>query len=575
MATSGEYGHEDFGKGGLNDRLDAAELVDEIGLDAEEIQWRKEFVGFDAEDERRLSRYEDAFAENAEQIADDFYENLTGHQQTVDVIGRSEKGLEQLKRTQSAYLVTLAEGEYGAEYFADRARIGKIHDMLEMPMKHYLGQYGVYYDLILPLVGDRLVDSLTDRLAPEGAGKEVDDATATAVEEEVGDAIEDLLSVLRIVNLDMQVVTDTYIHSYSEKLSEEVERNERLMAEVEDEVREPIGDLRESADHVADSAAEVGEASEDQSQRVGEISSEVANLSATVEEVASTADEVERTSSRAESMADDGREAADDAAAAMDDIGDAVDEVADDVEALQERVEEIDEFVDAINGIADQTNLLALNASIEAARAGEAGAGFGVVADEIKSLAEESQQHASDIEEMVGGIRTDTDETVASLSETTQRVDEGSERVEDATESLSAIAEAVTETANGIDEVSDVTDEQAAAAEEIAATIDDVVAQSNRITDEMQALAAASERQSNAVESVEETVRRLTRNDRTETDSAAASRTDGGQVSKAHRGDRSVPAGLPDGMPQFVIDQLSDEQLRAVADGELTMDDLL
>ncbi|MGM0448076.1 MAG: protoglobin domain-containing protein, partial [Methanobacteriota archaeon] len=360
MATSGEYGRGDFGQGGLNDGLDVTELVDEIGLDADEIAWRKEFVGFDEEDERRLSRYEDAFAENAEQIADDFYENLTDHEQTVEVIGRSERGLEQLKRTQSAYLVTLAEGEYDGGYFRDRARIGKIHDMLEMPMKHYLGQYGVYYDLILPLIGDRLVDSLTDRLAPDGVGEEIDDATAAAVEEEVDDAIEDLLSVLRIVNLDMQVVTDTYIHSYSEKLTEAVERNERLMAEVEDEVEEPIGDLRESAGDVADRAAEVGDAAEDQSDRVAEISSEVSNLSATVEEVASTADEVERTSSRAETLAEDGREAADDAASAMNDIGDAVDEVADDVEALQERVEEIDEFVDAINGIADQTNLLAL-----------------------------------------------------------------------------------------------------------------------------------------------------------------------------------------------------------------------
>ncbi|OYR89375.1 methyl-accepting chemotaxis protein, partial [Halorubrum sp. E3] len=298
----------------MNDGLDVAELVDEIGLDADEIAWRKEFVGFDEEDERRLSRYEDAFAENADRIAEDFYENLTGHQQTVDVIGRSEKGIDQLKRTQSAYLVTLAEGDYGEGYFEDRARIGKIHDMLEMPMKHYIGQYGVYYDLILPLIGDRLVDSLTDRLAPDAAGATVDDATATAIEEEVDDAIEDLLSVLRIVNLDMQVVTDTYIHSYSEKLSEVVEENERLMAEVEDEVEGPIGDLRESADDVADSAAEVGDAAEDQSDRVAEISSEVANLSATVEEVASTADEVERTSSRAETLAEDGRDAADDAA---------------------------------------------------------------------------------------------------------------------------------------------------------------------------------------------------------------------------------------------------------------------
>ncbi|WP_241987162.1 globin-coupled sensor protein [Halorubrum sp. SD690R] len=563
MATSGEYGRHDFGQGGLNDGLDVGELVDEIGLDGDEIAWRKEFVGFDAEDERRLSRYEDAFAENAEQIADGFYENLTEHEQTTAVIGRSDKGLEQLKRTQSAYLVTLAGGEYGTEYFEDRARIGKIHDMLEMPMKHYIGQYGVYYDLILPLIGDRLVDSLTDRLAPDDGGT-VDDETAAAVEAEVDDAIEDLLSVLRIVNLDMQVVTDTYIHSYSEKLSAAVERNEELMAEVEAEVEDPISDLRESAGDVAESAAEVGDAAEEQSRRVAEVSSEVANLSATVEEVASTADEVDRTSSRAEALAEDGRDAADDAASAMDDIGDAVDEVAADVEALQERVEEIDEFVDAIDGIADQTNLLALNASIEAARAGEAGAGFGVVADEIKSLAEESQGHASDIESMVDGIRADTEETVESLSETTVRVDEGSERVGDAAESLTDIAEAVTETADGIDEVSDVTDEQAAAAEEIAATIDGVVEQSNQISERMGELAEESECQSAAVEEVERSVRRL----------SADGGDDGFQAASVTDGGRSIPAGLPEGMPEFVIDRLSDEELQAIAAGDLEMDDL-
>src|SRR6056297_745105 len=184
MAISGEYGRDDFGQGGLNDGLDVEALVDGIGLDAAEIRWRKEFLGFDEEDERRLGRYEGAFAANAEQIADDFYENLTAHDQTLDVIGGSDKGVEQLKRTQSAYLVTLAGGEYGPEYFEDRARIGKIHDMLEMPMKHYLGQYGVYYDLILPLIGDRLTDSLTDRLS-----ETLGDA-APGEADGVGDAVE-------------------------------------------------------------------------------------------------------------------------------------------------------------------------------------------------------------------------------------------------------------------------------------------------------------------------------------------------------------------------------------------------
>ncbi|GAA0521198.1 Protoglobin [Halorubrum aquaticum] len=535
MTASGEYGRGDFGQGGLNDRLDVEELVEEIGLDDEEIAWRKEFVGFDEEDVRRLERYEEAFAANADRVAADFYDNLTDHQQTVDVIGRSEKGIDQLKRTQSAYLVTLAGGEYGSDYFTDRARIGKIHDLLEMPMKHYLGQYGVYYDLILPLVGDRLVESITERLTgaatdggpavaeggpgdstsiPTGdAGTDRDavgeDDLENAVRAEVDDAIEDVLSVLRIVNLDMQVVTDTYIHSYSREIEAEARRNERLMTEVREGLRDPVRDLRTSAADVAESAATIRDDSGRQSDRIREIAAEVGNLSATVEEVASTADQVEGASDRAETLAENGRDAADDAAEVMDDIGAAVDGAAADVATLEERVGEIDEFVDAIDGIAEQTNLLALNASIEAARAGEAGAGFGVVADEIKSLAEESKRHAGDIEEMVSGIRTDTEETVESLTEANERVSRGVERVEDAMRNLTDIAEAVSEAAAGIREVSDVTDDQAAAAEEIAATVDEVAERSARVTDEIGDLAAANERQAEMVEEVESAVTRL------------------------------------------------------------------
>jgi len=67
--------------------------------------------------------------------------------------------------------MTLAGGEYGQEYFNNRARIGKLHHMLEMPMKQYIGQYGVYYDLILPLLNERTVDRLSDRLRQNWAGR--------------------------------------------------------------------------------------------------------------------------------------------------------------------------------------------------------------------------------------------------------------------------------------------------------------------------------------------------------------------------------------------------------------------
>ncbi len=578
METTRTYGRETFGKGGLNDRFDVERLISEIGLNASEIEWRKEFIGFDREDERRLERYEDAFAANAERIADEFYDNLTTHEQTREIMSRSEKRVEQLKETQSAYLTTLAAGDYDAEYFRDRARIGKIHDVLEMPMKHYLGQYGVYYDLILPLVGERLTESLTDRLtealsvpsgtldAADASGTSADiasgsDATTesdleTTIGSEVDDAIADILSILRIINLDMQVVTDTYIHSYNRRLETAVERNEALMADVEESVRRPISDLQQSADDVSDSADTIGDAAAEQSDRLGSMASEIENLSAAVEEIASTADRVAHTSDHAETLADDGKEAAADVATVMEDVDAAVDGVLNDVASLQERVGAIEEFVDAIDDIANQTNLLALNASIEAARAGEDGAGFGVVADEIKSLAEESQQHANDIESLVADIRADTEETVASLSETEERVERGAERVADATERFRDIDTAVSESANGIREVSTVTDEQATAAERITATADEIANRSTHVTTEIQQLAAANEKQAAMIEEVWRSVRRLS----------------GDAVDRADDSDVTTPddppnrEDLPDDIPEPVIETLSHEQIRSVTE---------
>ena len=532
-----EFGQQSFGQGGLNSQVDAPTLVDEIGLTRKEIEWRKDFVGFDAEDVRRLESYQEEFAENAEQVADDFYDNLTDYEETVEVIGRSSKSVEQLKRTQSSYLVTLAEGDYGQEYFENRARIGKIHDLLEMPMKHYIGQYSVYYDLILPLVGERLTESLTDRMVgavtdggtaisqgSEDAGNaeivdgasSIEGATenravtretlADAIEEEVSDAIEDILSIFRIVNLDMQVVTDTYIHSYSQELERELSRQQ----EVAEDVSTSVAETKRTADDVAESTTEISDIAQSQAEAVNEVSGEVSNMSATVEEIASTATEVAETSERAEELGHEGRSAAEEAVEMMTLIDHSRSEVEGDLEQLQERIDEIDEIVEVINDIAEQTNMLALNASIEAARAGEAGEGFAVVADEVKSLAEESQDHASDIEQMVKTIKTETNNTVSSLEETSHQIERGTDNVENAMETLEEIVEAIEDTSQGIQEVSEATDDQAASSEEVASMIDDLVDKANTIADEVDDIAAANEEQAAKVQDINKTVNRLT-----------------------------------------------------------------
>jgi heme-based aerotactic transducer len=96
--------------------LDVDEVVDGIRLDRGEIRWRKDFVNFGPQDEKHLSGMEEMCRENAEQVADDFYENLSQYDETVEVISRSDKALDAFKRTQSACLVTLATGDYDMSY---------------------------------------------------------------------------------------------------------------------------------------------------------------------------------------------------------------------------------------------------------------------------------------------------------------------------------------------------------------------------------------------------------------------------------------------------------------------------
>ena len=491
-------------------RVNGTELTDDIGIDADEIAWRKAFTNFGAADERRLDEMADTIEPVIDGTVEAFYEHLEGYDETVEIFGRSTKGIDQLKGAQRQYLEQLIGGQYEQRYFGRRARIGKIHDMLDLGPKIYLGAYSVFYEHLI----DALVDDAKARLTQTDGGTAA--ASAGSATADTGESLapeaaleelgERMLSLLKLTNLDQQVAMDTYIHSYSQDIERRLEQQRSIANDVEDAARE----AEAAGEEITESAAEISELADAQAGSMRDVAGEVSDMSATVEEIASTADEVAATSDRAEELAEDGRDAADDALSVMDSVGESSRTVVDDVGRLRERVDEIDEVVDVINDIADQTNILALNASIEAARADEAGDGFAVVADEVKRLAEDSQSHAGDIEEMVEEIQRDTSAAVESLEETTEQVERGIERVEDAMHTLEDIVEAVKETSSGIGEVSEATDDQAASTEEVAGIIDELVEQAREVADEIETVAAANEEQTAQIQEMSETVRRET-----------------------------------------------------------------
>ncbi|NGM69920.1 PAS domain S-box protein [Natronolimnobius sp. AArcel1] len=200
---------------GLRQDVDEDALLEGIDLDADDIAWRKQFIGFDADDEARLAALTPTFDRLADEFAGEFYSHLTAHEETKTVLGRSDRTLAQLERTQAEYLRSLGEYAYdegsdpgyGADYFRQRAVIGKLHSMLEMPAKQYIGSYMQYHERLLSELFAQFLADIADDLEPE---------THDRIAARADETLEDALSVLRVTNLDMQVAMDTYLESEAE-----------------------------------------------------------------------------------------------------------------------------------------------------------------------------------------------------------------------------------------------------------------------------------------------------------------------------------------------------------------------
>jgi len=566
--------------------VDGDKLLDELDIDREEMQWRKSFVRLDETDKERMRELEPVFDDVADDIVEQFYEHLTSDPEANAIFGRSSKGMQRLKDDQRAYLRSLADGEYGREYFAQRARVGKIHDMLDLGPKFYIGAYSVYYDGLIDAIGESVKaefssassdarrdgDDPSDANAADagilsrvtgGGDSPIDDAPEPAAADAGGDVdaavdaiVEQASSLLKVLALDQQIAMDTYVCAFSEEARRQAAERERLANEVEDDLRGPIEDVSEASSVVAEESATIRGIAGEQAEDMEEVSAEISQMSATVEEIAATAEDVEETSSEAASRARSGEDAADEAIDVMEEVADAAVEASEDLERLQAQIDEVDEVLEAIDDIAEQTNLLALNASIEAARAGEAGEGFAVVADEVKQLAEESRQRASEVEETVGRVQSDAEETIESLAETTNKLHEGIDRGEDAMDSLGEIVDAVERTTEGIAEVAVATDEQAVSAEQVTALVEGARERAEDVADRVEDVADASEHQTRRMTEIQRAADRLVGAD----GSAGASASDVGSgpparsVAPTEEGGDGLAVGTDGGTPPIDLD---------------------
>lgn len=170
-------------------------LAREMGVSAEEIARRKEFLEFGASDIELLCEIHEYIAGKH---IDDFFASLFYyHLQAFPDLHQfipDDATLNRLKAVQARYFNRLTEGEYGEDYVLDRLRVGYSHQRIGLEPQWYTGAYRKYLSFLL---------SILYEMPGVDGGKFLTYYDA----------------LLKVVFFDMELALDTYFHSDQQELS--------------------------------------------------------------------------------------------------------------------------------------------------------------------------------------------------------------------------------------------------------------------------------------------------------------------------------------------------------------------
>ncbi|MFN4260782.1 MAG: protoglobin domain-containing protein [Gemmataceae bacterium] len=160
---------------------------------------RQAYLGLTEQDALNVRALRPIFEQYSRQFAERFYEHLLSHPVTAQFLRNAEQ-LERLKTVQAQYFSQLLAGVFDEAYLQSRLSVGQAHQRVGLEPVWYLGAYNQYIQLTFPLFAQAFGDDI-DKVLPV------------------------LLSLIKVIFLDISLALDTYFQQATQQLRQ---RNQEL-----------------------------------------------------------------------------------------------------------------------------------------------------------------------------------------------------------------------------------------------------------------------------------------------------------------------------------------------------------
>jgi methyl-accepting chemotaxis protein len=323
--------------------------------------------------------------------------------------------------------------------------------------------------------------------------------------------VEDSAQVLsKMAQGDMTVRVEGQYQGDHRKIVESINTVATSLERALREVSEAVSATASASSQISSSTEEMAAGAQEQTSQAGEVASAVEEMTKTILENSRNAGVAADTAKNAKQNAERGMEVVAETVEGMKRIAEVVQLSAGTVRELGKSSDQIGEIISVIDDIADQTNLLALNAAIEAARAGEQGRGFAVVADEVRKLAERTTKATKEIAGMIKKIQSDTAGAVSSMEEGTGEVEKGKQLADRAGASLREIVGVSQKVTDMVTQIAAASEEQSSASEQISKNVEAISKVTGETAQGTQQIARAAEDLNRLTERLQELVSRFT-----------------------------------------------------------------